>query len=194
MKTSKLMALGVPPALSFIVFSRRNLANLRNLRCCPPAFPLRALCALRGSSHPAKPVNPPQIKNPARVDAAVHQHLRRMDRQFRHRAVAGAAGALVFAFLLALRPRPRSPWLQMFLAMAAVAAFFVAFSCALILLSLGIRRRQTRAKLVRTCLCGYDLRATDHTCPECGRPISDALRQAREAGKDRQYLRPTNPH
>ena len=67
----------------------------------------------------------------------------------------------------------------------------VAILCsALALLSARSRRAATRGKLLRTCrTCGYDLRATADACPECNTPIPDALRRARDAGKDRQYLR-----
>jgi hypothetical protein len=127
-------------------------------------------------------------KNPARVDAALRTHLRRMDREVRHATlvvIAFSATAVLLLVLPLFRPTRTAP----FVGFATLAALLASLS----LLSARHRRTATRNKLLRTCrTCGYDLRATPDRCPECHTPIPDALRRAREAGKDRQYLRPAN--
>jgi hypothetical protein len=128
-----------------------------------------------------------KTKNPARVDAAVHQHLRRMNRSLRTAAIVCVVASILFVTLVSVRPAGSRRVVKL-ISLGAVISFLVAGSAGLGILSLRARRKATRAKLLRTCQCGYDLRATDDNCPECGTPISDALRRAREAGLDRQYI------
>ena len=73
--------------------------------------------------------------------------------------------------------------------MRGAVSAFVCFCWAVGLLSTHINRQQTRGKLMRTCRgCGYDLRATPVVCQECGTPIPEELKRAREMGKDKLYM------
>jgi len=130
------------------------------------------------------PLKKKEPKNPARVDAALKMHLRRMESAVRTRVIVVSLTALAFMLLLTFQPmRPNR---------TGVCAAFSAVACLLAavgLLDAEAKRRKTRGKLMRTCRgCGYDLRATPDVCPECGAAIPDELRAAREAGKDKLYL------
>lgn len=128
--------------------------------------------------------NKKEPKNPARVDAALKTHLRRMEAAARRRVLWVAAFALSFVLLLTFQPmRPNRT--SVCAAFSAVACLFAVIG----VLDAVSRQRQTRGKLLRTCRgCGYDLRATPDVCPECGTPIPDGLRAAREVGKDKLYM------
>ncbi|MGB7159519.1 MAG: hypothetical protein WBD40_15735 [Tepidisphaeraceae bacterium] len=130
-------------------------------------------------------------KNPARVDAALKQHLRRMDGEVRFRTGVTITFAIAFVLLLQFPfMRPKAT------ALMASCAAVIAMIAGLTALDARIRGTKTRGKLLRSCRsCGYDLRATPDACPECGAAIPDELRQSREAGKDKLYVpkQPTKP-
>jgi|SRR5687768_9862414 len=123
-------------------------------------------------------------KNPARVDAALNTHLRRMDEQARRSLYWMIGWAAAFVLLVTFQPlRPR--WTGLCATVSGVACMAMAIG----LLNANFTRRDTRKKLLRSCRgCGYDLRATPDVCPECATPIPDELRRAREMGKDKLFM------
>jgi len=94
-----------------------------------------------------------------------------MDRSLRVGLIVFAVAALLFITLLAFRPASPKRLAALW-AFGALISFMMALFSGLNVLSLRSRRQATRAKLMRTCQCGYDLRATDEKCPECGQALS----------------------
>jgi hypothetical protein len=123
-------------------------------------------------------------KNPARVDAALRTHLRRMDAQVRFRTGVAIAGVAAFMVLVTFQPM-RPGRTGVCASLSLVASMFAAVG----LIAAWHTRKRTRGKLLRTCRgCGYDLRATPDVCPECATPIPGELRRAREMGKDKLFM------